>query len=778
MARLPKFLPELATLVKRAPEGDDWLHELKYDGYRIGCRIEGGSVTLLSRNGKDWTDAFPEIVAAAKQLGVTHALLDGEVAIVLPDGRTSFQALQNAFSGESRAGLTYFVFDLLFVDGEDLRGQPLDARKRRLEALRGITRKGRIRFSEHVTGRGDEFFREACRLGLEGIVSKRRDSPYQTGRKPDWVKTKCIHRQEFVIGGFTDPEGSRQGIGSVLAGYYASDGRLTFAGKVGTGFTQASARDLRAKLEELSVSTSPFDPTPPGWLGRNAHWARPELVGEVVFTEWTDEGKIRHPSFQGLRADKRPRDVHRETEAQLTPEPIGRTSRQHQSSERSGRTQSSGRTRSRRVTIASVSISHPDRVLFSAVPMTKAQLAEYYVSVADWILPHLQDRPLTLVRCPTGASGECFYMKHSKVWAPSHVRRVRIQEKTKLGEYLVVDTIEALVSLVQMDVLEVHTWNACFAHVEQPDRLIFDIDPGPEVQWPQVVDAARLVRKALTALDLDSFVKTTGGAGLHVVVPIRPEREWGECLAFARAFSERLVDRDPDLYTTTFAKAGRERKILIDYLRNNRTNTSIAAFSTRAKAAAPVSVPIDWNELARGVRSDQFTVLNIGTRLRHHRRDPWRDYWTCRQRISSAAYRAVVDSATSSAIISAPGRQPGPPGEGRPGTTSSGGNQMAKKRSARKAAGGRKRAGGRGGKKTTRARKTARKGGRKTTRGAAKRGGRKTARKTARKTTRRSTTRTQQAPAAETPMMTEQPMGGDWEPTPSGGTGGGEDTNF
>ena len=307
-----EYRPQLATLVKQPPRGAEWLHEIKFDGYRIGCRIRGGRITLISRNGKDWTHAFPEIVAAAAKLSTTDALIDGEVAMVLPDGRTSFQALQNASSGVgARATLAYFVFDLLRLDGAPTVSLPLETRKARLRTLVGGRQTGRIRYSEHVDGRGDEFFAQACLLDLEGIVSKRRDLPYREGRRGDWLKTKCILRQEFVIGGFTDPEGMRAGLGALVIGYYEGD-RLVYSGKVGTGFTQKLALDLRHRLDAIERKTCPFDPPPPRAVSRNAHWVKPALVCEVVFSEWTNDGNIRHPSFQGLRADKHPHEVVRE----------------------------------------------------------------------------------------------------------------------------------------------------------------------------------------------------------------------------------------------------------------------------------------------------------------------------------------------------------------------------------------------------------------------------------------------------------------------------------
>ena len=636
-ARVPLYKPQLARLVKDPPEGDEWLHEMKYDGYRIGCRIDGGRVALISRNGKDWTEAFPEIRDAARQLGVRRALIDGEIAIVLPDGRTSFQHLQNVFSGGSRTGLVYFVFDLLHVEGETITRRPLEERKRELLRLAGKPgARSRIRYSEHVAGQGARLFAEACRLRLEGIISKRRDSEYKTGRADSWLKTKCTLRQEFVIGGFTDPEGSRQGIGALLAGYYDEENRLVFAGKVGTGFTAASARDLRQRLEAVEQPACPFTPRPAGWLGKHAHWVKPALVGEVVFSEWTGDGKIRHPSFQGLRRDKRAADVRREQAAAPPSGGASKAAAAKPSKERSSLS------RTNRITVAGVSISNPERLMYPTPPLTKIDLARFYERIADWIVPHLEGRPLTLVRCPEGMRGECFFMKHSKVWAPPALRRAAIQEKTKIGDYLIADTIGAVVSLVQMDVLEIHTWNTRIGNVEHPDRIVFDIDPGDKVPWKRVIESARLVRKLLRTVGLESFPKTTGGKGLHVVVPLTPRADWRACLEFSRALAQAIERHEPELYTTAFARAGRERKILIDYLRNNRTNTSVAAFSTRARDGAPVSMTLRWEEVTPALDPSAWTVTTAERRLSSLRGDPWRDYWTCRQRLAASAANALA----------------------------------------------------------------------------------------------------------------------------------------
>jgi bifunctional non-homologous end joining protein LigD len=625
-AALPaSYEPQLATLVTAPPTGDAWLHELKYDGYRIGCRIDGDDVSLLSRRGKDWTAAFPEVCAAARRLGARRALLDGEVAVVLADGRTSFQALQNYFGGQ-RAGLCYFAFDLLHLDGVDLTPRPLEERKQALERL--LASGGLIRYSAHVVGDGAAFFGRACGMGLEGIVSKLRAQPYKAGRNTGWQKSKCTRRQELVIGGFTDPEGARQGIGALLVGVHDDGGRLLFAGKVGTGFSQRSARELRQRLDALEQKTSPFQPHPAGFA--HAHWVKPTLVAEVNFAEWTSDGKVRHASFQGLRTDKPAREVV--AERPVEPSAPGRPDGAAE--------------------VAGVPISHPDRVLYPDIGLTKLALAEFYASIGDAILPHVVGRPLTLVRCPKGLIGSgdgegCHFMKHSKVWAPPALRRVRIRERTKTGEYLVIDDLAGLIALVQMDILEIHTWNARADDVEHPDRVVFDLDPGPEVAWRAVIDAARVVRRALASLELDCFVKTTGGRGLHVVVPIVADRSVADCLAFSRALVSAIASRDPERYTVAIAKAGRANKILLDYLRNNRTNTSVAAFSTRARARAPVSVPLAWEELSARMTSDHFTVATVPARLRKGKgKDPWQGYWRCRQRLTSAMLDAVADAAS------------------------------------------------------------------------------------------------------------------------------------
>jgi len=636
-APLPRTLrPQLATLVTDAPAGDDWLHELKFDGYRILGRVQDGRARLISRNGNDWTDNFPSLAAALEALPVSQALIDGEVAVLLPDGTTSFQALQNALSKRDRGELVYFAFDLPYLDGYDLTRARLEDRKGALAAL--VEGAGTaVRYSAHVVGSGDAFFEKACGMRLEGIVSKKRDAPYVPGRGGSWLKVKCLRRQEVVIGGWTEPSGSRTGLGALLVGVHEKGGGFAFAGKVGTGFTDKVLRDLRRRLGALEQEASPFSPKPKG-VGA-AHWVKPELVAEVAFTEWTGDGKMRHPSFQGLRMDKPAREVVRERETPT--EKVAEPPRPRRSNEPAPRTRA--KTNARRAahakgaaeaTVAGVRLTHPDRVLYPAQGLTKRDLAEFYVSIADWILPHVVGRPLTLVRCPEGLEGDCFYMKHSGVWAPPALRRVKIKEKTKTGDYLVADDLAGVISLVQMGILEVHTWNSLADSVEEPNRIVFDLDPGPAVPFDKVMAGARLLRESLRSVGLESFVKTTGGKGLHIVVPLAPGHGWDETFGFSELVASQIVKQDPRTYTDSMPKAGRQAKILIDVLRNNRGSTSVAAYSTRARPEAPVSVPLAWEELQPDLRPDQYTVQNLPRRLSSLKADPWARYSKLRQKLA------------------------------------------------------------------------------------------------------------------------------------------------
>jgi bifunctional non-homologous end joining protein LigD len=600
-----RYEPQKALLVDHPPAGDRWVHELKLDGFRMGILIDGRRVRIISRRGTDYTAQFPEIVAAARKLGTKHAIVDGEIVVLDKNGVSRFQLLQQL--GASRSGLTYFAFDLLSVDGRNLTREPLEDRKRALLKLVG-KRAGIIRYTEHVVGNGDKVFANACALGAEGIISKLRDGPYRMGaRSSDWQKIKCIKRQEFVVGGFTDPSGSRVGVGSILVGYYERDA-LRFAGKVGTGagWSAAFGRQLRRDLEKIAIDKSPFDPPPPGWLGRNAHYVKPQLVAEVEFTEWTGDGRVRHPSLQGFRADKKPREVMRERE--ISPPPQKAAS---------------------------------PKLLFPRAGLSTADLAGLYAEIADWVLPHVKNRPLTLVRATAPITrddvlrSEAKFVHHTgrdQRFVPDSVPRIGIAEKKKTGEYLYIDSRDALVALVETGVVELHTWNALVSNVERPDRVVFDIDPGPGVKWADVVATAKALRGLLEKRELDSWVKTTGGKGLHVVTPFRAEHDWETVFAFSRAIATEMAERSPR-YILDFDRTARRGKILIDYKRNYRTSIAVAAFSTRATPRATMSVPVKWEELGRLGGSAKWDATNIRDRLRRLKVDPWKSYWSTKQRL-------------------------------------------------------------------------------------------------------------------------------------------------
>jgi bifunctional non-homologous end joining protein LigD len=617
---------QLATLVDEPPEGDDWLHEMKLDGYRILARVHAGRVTLVTRNGNDWTKAFPAVAADLEHLPAESAVVDGEVAVVLPDGTTSFQALQNWMSGGGSGGtLVYFAFDLLDLDAKDLTRLPLEERKAALEPLIAGARRPLLRYSQHVAGSGRAFFEEACRRKLEGIVSKHSQAPYQAGRTRTWLKVKCLQEQELVIGGFTDPEGGREGLGALLLGVQDEKG-LKYVGRVGTGFTEATLRDLRKRLKPLEQKTSPFVNKVTGRAVGRAHWVQPKLVAEVAFSEWTRDGKLRHPSFQGLREDKPAEDIVKEQ-----PVPVAAKPRKPRPSPAARKPKAAD------VEVEGVRLTHPDRVLFPEMGVTKLDLARFYVGIADWIVPHLKGRPTTLVRCPDGLGQPCFYQKHTGLWAPESLRRVKIQEQKKVGEYLIADDLPGLVGLVQIGILEIHTWNSTFDSLEQPDRLVFDLDPDPTVEWKRTMEAAREVRDLLAEHGLSSFLKTTGGKGLHVVVPLVPGAGWDACAEFAAAVAAELVRRKPDAYTDNMSKARRKGKIFVDYLRNARGATSIAAYSTRARPTAPVSTPVAWDELGPKLRPDQHTMATITRRLGALRGDPWKDYEKARRSLPNVS---------------------------------------------------------------------------------------------------------------------------------------------
>ena len=668
-AALPEALDaQLALLVDSAPDGEGWLHEIKFDGYRMLCRVEHGQCRIHSRNGKDWTAPFATIADAVARLSVESAWVDGEIIVNDAQGRSSFQALQNVLSEESRGKPLYYVFDLLYLNGYDLRNAPLEDRKRLLREIIGDG-SSVIRYSDHVEGNGPSFFDQACKLGLEGIISKRAVSKYQAVRGRAWQKVKCQLRQEFVIGGYTDPQGARSGFGALLLGVYEGK-TLRYCGKVGTGFNDALLTSLTTELEKRATDKPPFVNPPTGAEGRRAHWVKPELVGEVSFTEWTRDGTLRHPSFEGLRADKPARDIVREQPVHVADStaaaPLNGDDGEPPATRASGparrTTKANGRAMKQTATtkavtssaktsrgnaakspdvVAGVVITNGDKVLYPEAGITKRDLAEYYEAIGDWIVPQLTGRPLTLVRCPNGWDKPCFYQKHAKESLSEYIDRIDIREDGGKQPYMMANSVSAAVALLQMGVLEIHPWGSRAPKLDCPDRLVFDFDPDESLGWDKLVDAVTVLRKLLDTLELRSFLKTTGGKGLHVVVPLEPTRKWDEAKAFCKAIAELLVRTFPDRFTSKLSKSTRTGRIFVDYLRNAENATAIAAYSVRAKARAPVAMPVAWEQLTGDLRFDHFNVKNVPGLLRRRRRDPWAELTEVRQKLTDAMLHRV-----------------------------------------------------------------------------------------------------------------------------------------
>jgi bifunctional non-homologous end joining protein LigD len=626
-AKLPSaIMPQLATLATSVPAGDDWLHEIKFDGYRMIARIERRKAQLFSRNGKDWSDKFPSVIAALAELGLDNAVLDGEVVHLLANGLSSFSALKQDLSDGDTSKIVYCLFDLVYLHGYSLAGARLEDRKSALRQLLDGVPDATLRFSEHVTGRGDEFYRSACRHSLEGIISKRADAPYQAGRGTPWIKVKCQMRDEFLILGWTDPGGAREGFGSLLLGYYDRAHELRYAGAVGTGFNQSTLRSLRRHLDRLARRSPPSAEIARA-APRRAHWVAPELVAELRYGEWTPDGRLRHPAFLGLREDKPANEVVIDRSAGGAP-----------ATDPPAPPRANGRGA---VEVAGVAISNADKVLYPKGGFTKVDLARYYEQVARYMLPELRGRPLTLVRCPEGYDKSCFYQKHATKAVPAALERFNIAEGKDAGLHLIANDLAGLLSLVQMGVLEIHVWGSTRRTLERPDRVVFDFDPDEGLAWSRVVEAAFTMRRLLAELGLESFAKGTGGKGLHVVVPLRPQLEWGEIKAFTKAMADEMARREPAAYTTTMAKKSRRDRIFIDYLRNQRGATAIAAYSARARPGAPVAAPLSWKEVEDGVRADAFTIATLPRRLTTLDRDPWVDLSSAKQSVPAALRRKL-----------------------------------------------------------------------------------------------------------------------------------------
>ncbi len=630
--KLPDFVePQLALQVLEAREDDGWLHELKLDGYRMQARKEGGTVQMLTRSGLDWTHRMKAIADQIAALDVGDALLDGEVVVLAANGTTSFADLQAAFQEGAKKTLTYFVFDLLHLDGHNLRGMALTERKALLaQVLDGAAEQ--VQMSEHLVTSGKTMFLKACELHAEGIVSKRASSSYTSGRNGDWLKVKCIHDQEFVIGGFTLPSNGTHGIGALLLGYYEGK-KLVYAGRTGTGFTQKTHASMRDQLQALRQTACAFETLPAG-AKTGAVWVKPKLVAQINFATWTAEHLLRQASFKGLREDKAAADVVNEDGAAPVAKEATHTSKAARA-KRVAEPAAVSPMRPKGVEHAPVRLTHPDKIVDAPSSLTKQQLADYYWAIAPKMLPHIAGRPLSLVRCPDGSEKPCFYQKHQNHMLPPGIGSIDVPDKKtgKMEPYITLSTPEALAGLAQMGVLEVHPWGSHNEDLEHPDRIVIDLDPDAAISWETLAASAAEVRKELKKLGLESFLKLTGGKGLHVVIRVEPTRDWTVIKQFAHAFVLRMERQRPSLYLTKMSKAARKDRIYLDYLRNERGSTAVAAFSPRARAGVAVSLPLKWSDL-KLPELPIFHVAEYGIWARQVSADPWKNLASTRQELS------------------------------------------------------------------------------------------------------------------------------------------------
>lgn len=608
LSEFPEFIsPQLATLVDKTPSGAQWLHEIKLDGYRILAYKNNSEINLKSRNNNLWDSIFPSIVEAVSRLPFKQIILDGEVVVLDEHGCSDFQLLQNSLKNNKKASFTYFVFDILYFNGHDLRDLPLLERKAILKNILSADIP-LLHYNDHLIKEGKELYQYSCNHALEGVISKLGSARYSSKRSKDWLKIKCLKRQEFVIGGYTVAKGARSHFGSLFLGVYNKQGTLDFIGNVGTGFTEKSLSEINKQLQEHQSSKNPFNSKPPGYT--TALWLEPSLVCEVEFTEWTREGHIRHPSFKGIRLDKNASDVIREKETPL--EEIKKSNIDAKNAE------------------APFVITHPDKILYPEDKITKKELLTYYDAISDHILPYISLRPLTLVRCPSNYN-KCFYQRHFNESTPDTLTPFKAPSDKEDECLIYLNAREGLLSLVQMGVLEIHPWGSRINHLEQPDTLILDLDPAADVPWKQVVTAAIEIRDHLDQYHLKSFVKSTGGKGLHVVIPILPEYDWDTIKEFTHTFVKFLEQLKPNQYTSTMTKSKRAGKIFVDYLRNQRTATAIGVYSTRARPHAPVSTPLAWDELSDRIGENSYTIKTLPRRLEQLKEDPWNDYWLLKQ---------------------------------------------------------------------------------------------------------------------------------------------------
>jgi bifunctional non-homologous end joining protein LigD len=588
------FTPQLCSSRPTAPKGEVWLHELNWDGYRLLAELDAGKVTLRTRNGLDWTAKFAGIAEAIARLPVDHATLDGELVALDDQGRSDFSALQRALKARDSSALRFLVFDLPRLAGIDLSASRLLDRKQLLEALLAAAPSAELAYSRHIVGHGDKVFAASKGQGVEGIISKQVDAPYVQARTATWVKVKHEDTDDFVVVGYTAPKGSRSGFGSLLMAR-RDQGVLVYAGRVGTGYDEDTLRSLLKRMSTLRQKQATVAiPAHATIAARDVHWLKPVLVAEVAFRGWGKEGLLRQAAFKRLREDKDVGELGGEA-------------------------------------VVDVKITHPERLVYKSAKVSKGQVADYYRAVAPWLLPELANRPLSLLRCPDGADGTCFFQKHYLASLGSGVKAIKLRQKDGEEDYIYVDDLQGLLALVQMNTLELHPWGSKIDAPEQPDRLVFDLDPDEGIAWKEVVAAARDVRARLREAGLESFVRLTGGKGLHVVAPIDRGPSWEQVKHFCESFANAMVAHRPQVYVATMSKAKRSGRIFIDWLRNTRGATSVTSWSLRARAGAPVAVPVRWQDLGRIAGSNAFDIASATRRAAGLRDDPWAEIYRTRQ---------------------------------------------------------------------------------------------------------------------------------------------------
>ncbi len=605
------FKPQLTDHRDSAPDGEAWLHEIKWDGYRLLADVRDGMVALRSRNGLNWTDDFPEVVQAIEALPVTDLRLDGELVVLDAQGRSDFTGLQKVIDGTAKQPLRYVVFDMPGVAGVDISRAPLLGRKTLLKDLLGDT-PGTLAYSDHVLDHGPAVFEASGKAGFEGIISKRVDAPYVNARSPSWVKVKHENTDEFLVVGYTDPKGSRSGFGSLLMAT-PDKGGLRYVGRVGTGFDDAKLAAMHRQLKALDTDKAAIElPSHVPFKASSVHWVEPTLVAEVAFRGWAKEGLLRQASFKRLREDKTAKDLG--AAASAVPAKAAKAAKA---------TKAPAKANVSAPAADGVNISHPERMVFAKAKLTKGDVADYYRQMARWILPEVARRPLSLLRCPDGVDKQCFFQKHHGTGLGDAVEAIPLEQKSGREDYLYIEDAEGLLQLVQMNTLELHPWGASVDDPEHPDRLVFDLDPGEGVTWAAIKAAARDVRDRLQEIGLESFVRLSGGKGLHVVVPLKPKADWAQAKDFCGSFAQAMAEHAPDRYVATMSKAKRNGVIFIDWLRNARGATSVCSWSLRARPSAGVAVPLRWEELGRVSAADAFPLPKALQRAQKLKKDPW-----------------------------------------------------------------------------------------------------------------------------------------------------------